>query len=128
MGNWFVVSYMTKKLSLNDLRQMNMTQIMLGSKVVEDKFVSKEKVEAALTDGKKVLDSYDSDSGSLDNYGTVNDFDRHSCIEVYRIEKHRTEKLFQLELEDARVDGESYRVARIDFIANGDVVKRLFVR
>jgi hypothetical protein len=119
---------MTKNLSLNDLRQMNMTQIMLGSKVVEDKFVTEENVEEALTDGKKILDSYNSDSSSLDDYGTVNEFNRHSCIEVYRVEEHRTEKLFQLELEDARVDGESYRVARIDFIANGDVVKRLFVR
>lgn len=119
---------MTKKLSLNDLRQANMTQVMLGSKTVEDKFVSQEKVEEALIYDKEVLNSYDSDSGSLDDYDVVNEFDRRSCIEVYEVGEHKTEKRFQLELEDGRVDEESYRVARIDFVVDGDVVKRLFVR
>lgn len=119
---------MTKKLSLNDLRQANMTQIMLGSKTVEDKFVSQKKVEEALIHSKEILDSYDSDSGSLDDYDVVNEFDRRSYIEVYEVGEHNTEKRFQLELEEGRVEDESYRVARIDFVVDGNVVKRLFVR
>lgn len=119
---------MTKQVSLNDLRRMNMTQIMLGSKEVQDKFVSREKVRDALTHNKEILDSHESATGSLDDYNVVDEFDRYSCIEVYKVDEHRTEKRFQMELKDGRVDGESYRIAMIDFVIDGSVVERLFVK
>jgi hypothetical protein len=53
-----------------------MTQVMLSSKTIEDKFVSQEIVKEALIHNKKILDSYNSASGSLDDYDVVNEFHR----------------------------------------------------
>ena len=121
----------------------------VGLNIVEDKFVSQEKVEEALTYDKEILDLYDSDSGSLDDYDVVNrlgvweqrcqprgtrpvppvdEFDRRSCIEVYEVGEHKTERRFQLELKDGRVEDDSYRVAKINFVVDGVVVKIIFVR
>ena len=119
---------MTNQLSVSEFRQLNMTQIMLGPKEIRDSFVSKDTVRDALTHNRTVLDSYNSDTSSLNQYNVVDEFNRYACIEVYTEGEHQTQKLFQLELNRGRVDGESYNVAMIDFVVNGEVDERLFIR
>lgn len=73
-----------------------MTQITLGTKEVRDKFVSQDNVKEALLGNKEVLDSYNSATGSLDEYDVVDNFRKYSCIEAYRVGEHTLRRFFKL--------------------------------
>lgn len=119
---------MTVEISLHDLRKMNKTKLMLAPKELHDKFPSHEQIKEAITSRREILDIYESDDGSLDDYDVTDEFRRHTYIEIYEDGEHQTGKKFLLELSGGRVDGESYRILCVDFVFDGEIKERLFLK
>lgn len=119
---------MTSEISLHDLRTLGKTRLGLSDKELSGKFTTREKVREALLDGFEILDSYDSPNGLLADYDVVDEYRNKATVEVYKEGEHTTEKTFVMEIETGRVDDESYRVMRVDFIDSGEIVEQLFIK
>lgn len=118
---------MSSTLSLSEFRQQNMTQLVLGSKAIEDMQVRSERILDILCDGRTVLDSFETSEKTLDDYDVVDKYRNDTVIPAYESQHGNKTKRFEVHLHRGRKVDESYNITRIDIVRDGTVEAQRFV-
>lgn len=118
---------MTTEITLSDLKRMNLTQIILGSKKVKDSFISVDEVKKAITINKNILDEYESDKGSVSDYDLLDDKDEAE-MEVFDTSGHSETKEFEVHMVRSQKEDKKFkRVTKIEFVRDNKVEKQIFI-